>query len=62
MASTIFMISSANNLEKLTLTLNASKLKIAEFANSADSDEVAHNEPPHQNLHCLQAIFFEFSI
>ena len=56
------MISSANNLEKLTLSPKASKLKIADFANSADSDEVAHNEPPHQNLHCLQAIFFEFSI
>ena len=27
--------------------------KIAEFANSVDLDEVAHNEPPHQDLHCL---------
>ena len=24
-----------------------------EFANSVDPDEVAHNEPPHLNLHCL---------
>ena len=23
-----------------------------EFANSVDPDEVAHNEPPHQDLHC----------
>ena len=25
----------------------------AEFANSLDLDEVAHNEPPHLDLHCL---------
>ena len=27
--------------------------KISEFANSVDLDEVAHNEPPHLDLHCL---------
>ena len=27
--------------------------QIAEFANSVDLDEVAHNEPPHLDLHCL---------
>ena len=27
--------------------------KIAEFANSVDLDEVAHDEPPHLDLHCL---------
>ena len=27
--------------------------KIAEFANSLDLDEVAQNEPPHLDLHCL---------
>ena len=26
---------------------------IAEIANSLDLDEVAHNEPPHLDLHCL---------
>ena len=26
----------------------------ADFANSIDPDEVAHNEPPHLDLHCLQ--------
>ena len=31
----------------------ASETKIAELANSADLDEVAHNEPPHLDLHCL---------
>ena len=28
-------------------------MKIAEFANSVDPDEVAHYEPPHLDLHCL---------
>ena len=26
---------------------------IAEVANSVDLDEVAHDEPPHLDLHCL---------
>ena len=25
----------------------------AEFANIVDLDEVAHNEPPHLDVHCL---------
>ena len=29
------------------------RTKIAEFPNSVDLDEVAHNEPPHLDLHCL---------
>ena len=29
------------------------EMKIAEFANSLGLDEVAHNEPPYQDLHCL---------
>ena len=36
----------------LTLELSGSK-KVAEFANSVDLAEVAHNEPPHLDLHCL---------
>ena len=27
--------------------------KITEFSNSIDLDEVAHNEPPHLDQHCL---------
>ena len=38
---------------KPTLTLYLPVTKIAEFANSVDLDEVAHNEPPHLDLHCL---------
>ena len=26
---------------------------MAEFANSVDLDEVAQNEPPHLDIHCL---------
>ena len=37
------------------LTLLVPELKIAEFANSVDLDEVAHNEPPHLDLHCLSS-------
>ena len=29
------------------------EMKIAEFANSVDLDEVTHNESPHLDLHCL---------
>ena len=36
--------------------LNVPKIKIVEFANSVDSDEVAQNEPPHMDLHCLPSV------
>ena len=35
------------------LTLKLPVTKIAKFANSIDLDEVALNEPPHLDLHCL---------
>ena len=36
------------------------RMKIAEFTNSVDPYEVAHNEQPHLELYYF--IFFEFSI
>ena len=36
-------------------------MKIIKFANSKDIDEVAHNEPPHLDLHCCLLVF-KFSI
>ena len=39
------MIGDINSLNTVT--------KIAECANSVDLDEVAHDEPPHPDLHCL---------
>ena len=36
-----------------SLTLSVPEMKIVEFANSVDLDEVAHNEPPHLDLHYL---------
>ena len=39
-----------------TLTLKVPKIKIVDFANSVDPDEVAReNEPPHLDLHCLSS-------
>ena len=35
------------------LTLLVPETKIAKFANSIVLDEVAHNEPPHLDLHYL---------
>ena len=32
-------------------TQSLSKIKIVEFADNRDPDEVAHNEPPHLDLH-----------
>ena len=48
-------------MRDVDLTLYLPVTKIAEFANSVDLDEVAHNEPPHLDLHCLPLVF-EFSI
>ena len=36
--------------------------QIAELTNSIDLDEVAHNEPPHLDLHCVSPIVFEFLV
>ena len=44
------------------LTLYVPETKIAEFANSLDLDEVAHNEPPHLDLHCFPSLVFELSV
>ena len=35
--------------------LKTTETKIAEFANSVDFDDVAHNEPPHLVLHCMSS-------
>ena len=35
------------------LTHKAPNTTIAEFANTADPDETAHNEPSHLDLQCL---------
>ena len=33
--------------------MSSAEMKIVEFANSIDPDEVAHGEPPHMDLLCL---------
>ena len=40
-------------LDILLLTLKGSNTTIAKFANTADPDETAHNEPSHLDLQCL---------
>ena len=35
------------------VTPELTEMKIAEFANIIDLDEVVHNEPLHLDLHCL---------
>ena len=39
----------------LLLTLKVPGTTIAEFANSVDLDDVAHDEPPHLDLYCLHS-------
>ena len=34
-------------------------MNIFKFANSVDPDEVAHNEPPHLDLHTVCPLLFE---
>ena len=45
----------------MLLILKVPKRKLADFANSIDSDEAAHNEPLYLDLLCLLLVF-EFSI
>ena len=44
------------------LNLQVPVTKIAEFANSVDLDEVAHNEPPHLDLHFLPSSLCIFNM
>ena len=44
---------SQNLILHKSISLSVSKMKVTEFATTVDPDEVAHNEPPHLDLHCL---------
>ena len=44
------------------LTLKAPNTTIAEFANTVDPDETAHNEPSHLDLQCLPSSLCFFNI
>ena len=46
---------------RLTLLTTSDENTVAEFANSIDLDEVAHNEPPHK-IYTVCSLVFEFSI
>ena len=40
-------------LKNSAVALSAPGTNIAEFANSVDPDDAAHNELPYQDLHCF---------
>ena len=42
-------------VQEINLTLKAPNTTIAEFANTVDPDETAHNEPSHLDLQCLHS-------
>ena len=43
----------STGLSKLNSLSTETKTHVAEFVSSVDLDEVAHDEPPHLDLHCL---------
>ena len=49
----MFILIISGDKEILVLIPKMQKTKMDELANSVDPDEVAHNEPPHLDLHCL---------
>ena len=44
------------------LTLQVPEKKMAEFADSEDLDVMAHNEPPHIDLHYLPSSLWIFNM
>ena len=50
-----FCFQNTCNIAVLVYFVNSlrTEMKIAEFPNSVDLDEVAHDEPPHLDLHCF---------
>ena len=38
------------------------EMKTVDFENSVDPDDAAHNEPPHQDLHCLSSSLSQYDI
>ena len=57
MHNTDLFCTAARSQAPYLLILKAPTTKIVTFANSADPDEVAHNEPPHLELHCFPLVF-----
>ena len=51
-----------DNVDNKDMSQVMPKLKLVEIGNSVDSDEVAHNEPPHLDLHCLPSNIWKLSI
>ena len=58
---TVFLRLELTVLETYLVTIKYQKRKF-EFENNVDPDEVAHYEPPHLDLYCLPAFFFNIGI
>ena len=50
---TVLILYERSDICPVLLTLYVPETQLAEFANSVNLDEVAHKEPPYQDLHCL---------
>ena len=58
----IFIFENDEDPDQCSLTFYVSETKTAEFANSVGLDEVAHDEPPYLDLHCLPSSLRIFSM
>ena len=61
-SSLIFSEKQWKNIYECCLLQLGLALQIAEFANSIDLDEVAHDEPPHLDLYCLPSSLWILNI
>ena len=43
--------------QMMTLTLSSLQSNVDTFVNSVDPNEMAHNEPSHQDLNCLAFLY-----
>ena len=58
----IIIITRRSYCVEIHLTNKAPNTTIADFANTVDPDETAHNEPSHLDLQCLPSCFLFFNI
>ena len=49
------MLNKCPSISNIVLCLEGPERYTAEFTNNVDPDEVAYNEPPYHEIHCLPA-------
>ena len=57
-----YMYNESKEEKKTLLTRKAPNTTIADFANTVDTNEIAHNEPSHLDLQCLPTSLSFFNI